>query len=328
VHVLLAVRSAAQLGASNAVRFAALTHDLGKARTPRERWPSHHGHEAAGVPLIEALCARLKVPNAYRELAVLAARHHTLVHRAAELKPATVLTLLEDCDAFRRSERFAELLLACEADARGRAGREGEPYPQAGYLRAALEAAAAVTLSDDERVPVLAGAAATHLEELVAGGGEHGRDPDEERKLGRRGTQRETCEHGREDGAPGAGGAGKDRRQDLAQSYPERDVPGHRGARGFARDVTLDDEDQDPADEGRQRHGYHGLRQLPSEAGREKSPRRRDQEGHGELRQVVAVGGLLEARQEIQQAAPVNEHDRENRARLDRHVEQLRALPQ
>ena len=151
VHVLLAVRTAAQLGASNAVRFAALTHDLGKARTPRERWPSHHGHEAAGVPLIEALCARLKVPNAYRELAVLAARHHTLVHRAAELKPATVLTLLEDCDAFRRSERFAELLLACEADARGRAGREGEPYPQAGYLRAALEAAAAVTLSEDDR---------------------------------------------------------------------------------------------------------------------------------------------------------------------------------
>src|SRR6266702_1185281 len=114
VHVLLAVRTAAQLGASNAVRFAALTHDLGKARTPRERWPSHHGHEAAGVPLIEALCARLKVPNAHRELALLTARHHTLVHRAAELKPATVLTLLENCDAFRRPERFAELLLACE----------------------------------------------------------------------------------------------------------------------------------------------------------------------------------------------------------------------
>src|SRR5881394_596375 len=93
------------------------------------------------------------------------------------------------------------------------------------------------------------------------------------------------------------------------QSYPERDVPGHRGARGFARDVALDDEDQDPADEGRQRHGYHGLRQLPSQAGREKSPRRRDQEGHGELRQVVTVGRLVEARQEIQQAAPVNEHD-------------------
>src|SRR5947208_13384569 len=182
--------------------------------------------------------------------------------------------------------------------------------------------------TDDERGPALAAAAAAHLEELVAGGGEHGRDPDEERKLGRRGTQRETCEHGREDGAPGAGGAGKDRRQDLAQSYPERDVPGHRGAGGFARDVALDDENQDPADKGRQRHGYHGLRQLPSQAGGEISPRRRGQEGHGELRQVVAVRRLVAARQEIQQAAPVNEHQREDRARLDRHIEQLRAFTQ
>ncbi len=107
--------------------------------------------QAAGVPLIEALSARLKVPNAHRELAVLTARHHTLVHRAAELKPATILTLLENCDAFRRPERFAELLLACEADACGRTGRENEPYPQAAYLKRALAAAAAVTLSEEER---------------------------------------------------------------------------------------------------------------------------------------------------------------------------------
>jgi len=158
VHVMLALRYAAKLGAAGAVRFAALTHDLGKARTPRERWPSHHGHEDAGVPLIEALCGRLKVPNAHRELAVLTARHHTLVHRALELKPATALTLLESCDAFRRPERFTELLLACEADARGRTGRESEPYPQAGYLKAALAAAAAVTLAEEERSG-LAGAA-------------------------------------------------------------------------------------------------------------------------------------------------------------------------
>jgi len=151
VHVLLALECAARLGASNAVRFAALTHDLGKARTPRERWPSHHGHEEAGVPLIEALCTRLKVPNGHRELAILAARYHTHVHRARELKPATVLTLLESCDAFRRPERFAELLLACEADARGRTGKEHEPYPQAAYLAAAQAAAAGVTLSADER---------------------------------------------------------------------------------------------------------------------------------------------------------------------------------
>jgi tRNA nucleotidyltransferase (CCA-adding enzyme) len=151
VHVMLALRCAARLGAPNAVRFAALTHDLGKARTPRERWPSHPGHEEAGVPLIEDLCARLKVPNAHRELAILAARQHTLVHRAAELKPATLLTLLENCDAFRRPERFGELLLACEVDARGRTGRESEPYPQAGYLREALAAAAAVALTEAER---------------------------------------------------------------------------------------------------------------------------------------------------------------------------------
>jgi len=151
VHVMLALRHAARLGASGAVRFAALTHDLGKARTPRERWPSHHGHEEAGVPLIEALSARLKVPNAHRELAVLTARHHTLVHRAVELKPATILTLLENCDAFRRPERFAELLQACEADARGRTGRENEPYPQVAYLKTALAAAAAVTLPEQER---------------------------------------------------------------------------------------------------------------------------------------------------------------------------------
>ena len=73
------------------------------------------------------------------------------MHRAAELKPATLLTLLENCDAFRRPERFAELLLACEADARGRTGREHEPYPQAAYLKAALAAAAAVTLPEEQR---------------------------------------------------------------------------------------------------------------------------------------------------------------------------------
>ena len=151
VHVMLALRQAAALGASAAVRFAVLTHDLGKALTPRECWPSHHGHEDAGVTPLEALCDRLKVPNGHRELALLAARHHTLVHRALELRPATVLMLLENCDAVRRPGRFAELLLACEADAHGRAGRENEPYPQADYLRQALAAAAAVALSESER---------------------------------------------------------------------------------------------------------------------------------------------------------------------------------
>ena len=151
VHVLLALRYAAEHAAPGIVRFAVLTHDLGKAQTPRESWPSHRNHEEYGVPLIEDLCDRLKVPNGHRELAVLTARQHTLVHRALELKPATVLTLLENADALRRPERFAQLLSACEADARGRTGREHEPYPQADYLRAALAAAAAVSLTAAER---------------------------------------------------------------------------------------------------------------------------------------------------------------------------------
>ncbi len=158
VHTLLALASAAEQGASTTVRFAALVHDLGKARTPRDRWPSHHGHEDAGVPLIEQLAQRLRVPNEYRELALLATRFHTHVHRAGELRPSTVLRLLESTDAFRRPERFSELLAACRADARGRTGLENVPYPQAEFLEQARSAAGTVTLSAEERAG-LSGAA-------------------------------------------------------------------------------------------------------------------------------------------------------------------------
>jgi len=151
VHVMMALRHAASAKASVAVRFAVLTHDLGKALTPPAQWPSHHGHEQLGLEPLEELCTRLKVPTAHRELAHLATLQHTLVHRALELKPATVLTLLENCDAFRRPQRFAELLQACEADARGRAGRESEPYSQADYLWQALAQASAVVLGEEER---------------------------------------------------------------------------------------------------------------------------------------------------------------------------------
>ncbi len=151
VHVMLVVRYAASIRAPTIVRFAALVHDLGKAISPQEFWPSHRGHEEAGVPLIEALCDRLRIPNAYRELAVLTARHHASVHRAAELRPSTLLKLLETVDAFRRPERFRDLLTACEADARGRTGLESQPYPQREYLLRARDAAAAVTLSEEDR---------------------------------------------------------------------------------------------------------------------------------------------------------------------------------
>lgn len=151
VHVMLVIRYAARIGAPTIVRFAALVHDLGKALSPQEQWPSHRGHEEAGVPLIEDLCDRLRIPNAYRELAILTARHHASVHRAAELRASTLLKLLETVDAFRRPERFRELLTACETDARGRAGLEDQPYPQRDYLLRARDAAAAVTLSEEER---------------------------------------------------------------------------------------------------------------------------------------------------------------------------------
>ena len=151
VHVMLAVRYAARVKAPTSVRFAVLMHDLGKAQTPPEQWPSHRGHEEGGVPLIEGLCQRLRVPNGLRELAVLGARHHAVVHRAAELRPDTILKLFEATDAFRRPERFAELLLVCESDARGRTGLEDKPYPQAEYLRLARDAAAAEQLSAEER---------------------------------------------------------------------------------------------------------------------------------------------------------------------------------
>jgi tRNA nucleotidyltransferase (CCA-adding enzyme) len=143
-HVLLVLAQAARLSTEPVVRFAALVHDLGKGTTLPEEWPRHVGHEDRGATLVEALCDRYRAPREFRELGVLAARLHGLCHRALELKPSTVLRLLESADAFRRPERFERLLLACEADFRGRPGWEDRPYPQAGALRAARSAAAAV----------------------------------------------------------------------------------------------------------------------------------------------------------------------------------------
>ena len=129
-HTLLALQVAASRGASQAVRFAVLVHDLGKALTPRSEWPKHHAHETLGLPAIEALCARLRVPQEHRELGLLASKFHTHVHRGLELRTSTLLELLEHCDAFRRPARFTEFLEACECDARGRLGFEEKPYPQ------------------------------------------------------------------------------------------------------------------------------------------------------------------------------------------------------
>ncbi|HLT91281.1 MAG TPA: multifunctional CCA addition/repair protein [Woeseiaceae bacterium] len=145
VHTLMVLDQATALSPEVDVRFAALTHDLGKATTPASKLPSHPNHEKRSMRLIGAMAERLPIPTAVRELALIVAEFHGHVHRAFELRASTILKVLERTDAFRRPERFEKFLLACEADARGRAGLEDRPYPQADYLRGARQAAARVS---------------------------------------------------------------------------------------------------------------------------------------------------------------------------------------
>jgi tRNA nucleotidyltransferase (CCA-adding enzyme) len=148
VHTLMVLQQATLLSRDADVRFAALVHDLGKATTPKEHLPSHNGHERRSVKLVRNLCQRLPVPKSFRELGLLAAEFHGHCHRAFELRPETVLKVLERTDAFRREDRFEKFLLACEADARGRTGFEGRDYPQANYLRGALAATRGIAAAD------------------------------------------------------------------------------------------------------------------------------------------------------------------------------------
>jgi tRNA nucleotidyltransferase (CCA-adding enzyme) len=150
VHTLMVLQQAALLSTDAELRFAALVHDLGKGTTPPVEWPRHRGHEERSVALIEGLAARLKIPGEYRDLALIVARYHGIVHRARELRPGTILEFFERADAFRRPERFAQALLACEADARGRTGFEEREYPQRAYLAAARDAAAEVKPSAED----------------------------------------------------------------------------------------------------------------------------------------------------------------------------------
>lgn len=144
IHTMLVLQQAVRLSADTRVRFAALTHDLGKGVTPKEEWPSHIDHESKGVPLVAELCQRLRVPRDYRELAEHVARYHLQFHRAKELRANTILKLIQGLDGFRRPERFDMFLLACEADARGRPGYEDREMVQAQILRRAYVAAMSV----------------------------------------------------------------------------------------------------------------------------------------------------------------------------------------
>lgn len=139
IHILMVLEQAARLSADPVVRFAALMHDLGKGITPKEILPRHIGHEARGVPLVEAVCARWRVPNEYRDLALICAAQHGKLHTVFEMRSSTLLEFLEKLDAMRRPQRFEQFLLACEADARGRTGFEERAYPQAAFLNRARQ---------------------------------------------------------------------------------------------------------------------------------------------------------------------------------------------
>jgi tRNA nucleotidyltransferase (CCA-adding enzyme) len=120
VHTLMVLSAATRLSSDPIIRFAALVHDLGKALSPIFTWPKHHGHEERGVPVIEQLCSRLRIPNDYRTLAVMVSRHHLNIHRLSDLRANTVVKILEQTDAFRRPQLFQQMLIVCRADAEGR----------------------------------------------------------------------------------------------------------------------------------------------------------------------------------------------------------------
>lgn len=145
-HVLAVLRECAKHGQPLSVRWACLVHDVGKGETRQEEWPKHHAHEHLGLPLIDAINARFKVPRDCQELARLVGEYHTHCHRALELRPNTILELLQSFDVYRRPQRFEEFLAASEMDARGRHGLEDREYPQADYLRGAAQAARSVAV--------------------------------------------------------------------------------------------------------------------------------------------------------------------------------------
>ena len=164
-HILQVIDCAAKANLELPTRVACLMHDLGKGVTPSNNWPAHHGHEELGVKLVEQVCKRLRVPTDCRDLAVMTAREHGNVGRALQLRPNTIVKLLERCDAFRKPARFSQMLLATECDSRGRIGPSASyqdaPFPQAAYLETAMAAARAVNageiaqrcLDNPQRIP-------------------------------------------------------------------------------------------------------------------------------------------------------------------------------
>lgn len=147
IHTLMVLEQATLLSDKTTIRFAALMHDLGKALTPAEKWPSHHAHETLGIGALNTLCRRLRVPKNYQKLALQVMQYHTHCHRAFELRPGTLCDMLASIGAFKADNHLHDFLLACEADAKGRLGFENTPYPQADYLLAAQQAGSRIDSS-------------------------------------------------------------------------------------------------------------------------------------------------------------------------------------
>jgi tRNA nucleotidyltransferase (CCA-adding enzyme) len=168
VHLMMVLNMAATLNAPLAVRFACLMHDLGKGTTCAEDLPRHLGHEERSVKLLLPVCERLRVPADCKDLAVVVAKEHGNIHRSLALNAAAVMRLLERCDAIRKPQRFMDALLACECDARGRLGKEGDAYPQAARLAKALQAALAVATEPIAARAIEQGTTGPKIGEMIA----------------------------------------------------------------------------------------------------------------------------------------------------------------
>ena len=167
IHLMMVLDMAARLNAPLPVRFACLMHDLGKATTPADILPRHIGHEERSARLSKKVCERLRVPLECKELAEAVAREHGNIHRSSEFKAPALVRLLERCDAFRKPQRFADVLLACECDARGRLGLQESPYPQRSRLLSVLAAAQSVATREIAENAQAAGLAGEKIGERI-----------------------------------------------------------------------------------------------------------------------------------------------------------------
>ncbi|WP_394129675.1 multifunctional CCA addition/repair protein [Shewanella maritima] len=164
IHTLLVLEQASLLSHSVSVRFAALTHDVGKAVTPQSMWPKHHGHGQKGIAIIKRLCQRLRVPNHIRDLAVLVSDQHQNIHNALQLRAETVLKIFDKADVWRKPERLPDLLICCQADAQGRTGFETTPYIEADYLNDCFSQASSV----DVKAIIAAGFKGAEIKQQIA----------------------------------------------------------------------------------------------------------------------------------------------------------------